>query len=761
MGRKRKKRVEEDEFIDEEEGWLKKETKLHISAIIILVVAILLLFAPTGNGGVVGNFTVKWLSFLFGSGYWLLPAILMILAITLFRSIKPKLIWTNIIGGVILLFSGLGMADLFFENEGGVVGKGIGKALAVLFGGVIAKVFVVALMIISILVILNSKIAFGEIFGKLFKKKEIDENDAEMEDLEDEPVEEYDEEEEVIDEDEEEGEPEEEEEESFMDKLPLIGKKKGKKSGSHTYLKNPYSPPPLSLLSRESGKPSAGDIKANSNIIKRTLANFGIEVEMDEVLIGPSITRYSMKPAEGVKLSRITNLQKELSLALAAHPLRVEAPIPGKSLVGIEIPNTTKTTVRLGSLLSQADFTESGVPLLAALGKDIAGLAHYINLAKMPHTLIAGTTGSGKSVAIHSIITSLLYKNSPEQLRFILIDPKRVELTLYNNIPHLLTPVITQAKKAILSLKWAAKEMDRRYDILEEEKVRDINSYHENVLAPAMAKFRKKAENMTDEEFDEYESQLPESMPYIVVVIDELADIMTSYPRELEAAIVRLAQMSRAVGIHLVLSTQRPSTEVITGLIKANVPARVALQVPSQIDSRTIIDMPGAEKLLGSGDMLFISSDSSKPTRIQSAFISEPEVKNVATYLADTYEDDVPDELDFSDTAQSGGGLSVSLNSDDDNEDELYEDARETVIKMKKASTSLLQRKLKVGYARAARLIDMLEERGVVGPADGAKPREVYEQESNEVDDLADNFDGSYLPNKDDSESEYEEEEER
>ncbi|MEK7113817.1 MAG: DNA translocase FtsK, partial [Patescibacteria group bacterium] len=349
-----------------------------------------------------------------------------------------------------------------------------------------------------------------------------------------------------------------------------------------------YVPPPLSLLEEDQGKPNTGDIKANANIIKRTLLNFGIEVEMDEITIGPTVTRYALKPAEGVKLSRIVGLQNDLALSLAAHPIRIEAPIPGKSLVGIEIPNKSKSIVGLATLLADSKFQNSPKPLTTALGRGISGKAVFGNLAKMPHCLVAGTTGSGKSVTIHSMIASLLYRNGPDDLKLILIDPKRVELTLYNNIPHLLTPVITEAKKTILALKWAAKEMDRRYDILETESVRDIESYHTNVFAKNVKKTKVNSEGQ------EVEIEA-ERMPYIVIIIDELADIMSSYPRELESAIVRLAQMSRAVGIHLILSTQRPEVNVITGLIKANIPARVAFKVSSQIDSRTILVAGGAE----------------------------------------------------------------------------------------------------------------------------------------------------------------------
>ncbi len=475
-------------------------------------------------------------------------------------------------------------------------------------------------------------------------------------------------------------------------------------------LSSNYTPPPLSLLEKDSGKPNVGDIKGNSNIIKRTLANFGIEVEMDEITVGPSVTRYALKPAEGVKLSKIVGLQRDLALALAAHPIRIEAPIPGKSLVGIEIPNKSKSTVGLASLLSDSGFANATKPLMIALGRGLSGKAMFANLAKMPHVLIAGTTGSGKSVTIHSVITSLLYRNGPADLRLIMVDPKRVELTLYNKIPHLLTPVITEPKKAILALKWAAKEMSRRYDIFETEAVRDIESYHANIVAK-----RKDGE--------------VERMPYIVIIIDELADIMSSYPRELETAIVRLAQMSRAIGIHLILSTQRPEVSVITGLIKANVPARIALKVSSQIDSRTILDDGGAEKLLGAGDMLY-SGGQSQPERVQSAFISEDELKKVVKYLIDEFKDEVPDEIELAGSISADKSIfDAQIDGDDgENGDELYEEARQIVIEARKASTSFLQRKLGIGYGRAAKLIDILEEKGVVGPGNGSKPRDVLEQ---------------------------------
>ena len=483
---------------------------------------------------------------------------------------------------------------------------------------------------------------------------------------------------------------------------------------------NVYEPPPISILAKNRGKPEVGDIKANMNIIKRTLQNFGLQVEMDEASIGPTVTRYAMKPAEGVRLSKIVALQSNLELALAASPIRIEAPIPGRSLVGVEVPNISRTTLGLAPLLSDSLFVKSDKPLLIALGRSITGTPHFADLARMPHILVAGATGAGKSVTIHNFIVSMLYRCGPERLRFIMIDPKRVELTMYNSIPHLLTPVITDAKKAILAIKWLSKEMERRYSILETESVRDIFSYHANIVAPALEKALKSKKDDG--------GPLPEAMPYIVVIIDELADMMSLYPRELEAGVVRLAQMSRAVGIHLILSTQRPSVKVITGLIKANIPARVALQVASQIDSRTILDAGGAEKLLGAGDMLFLSGEMSKPRRIQASFISESEVKKIVEYIIKSNEDQIPSEIDFTDAKNGTDAIFSSMIDEigeEENDDALYGEAKRAVMEAGKASTSYLQRKLRIGYSRAARLIDLLEERGVIGAGDGARPREI------------------------------------
>ncbi|MCR4283752.1 MAG: DNA translocase FtsK [Parcubacteria group bacterium] len=752
MAKKSKKNNNTDKW----HSGIKEETKHSILAIISFVLALFLTLSAMGKAGMVGESVFKFFEFLFGGGFFLLPISFFLTGVSFLTSFRPNFMLATLISSVFFFISSLGITDIILKDgeSGGFVGKIISFPLIKLFDFWVSLIILFAILIISLLVMFNMRLKLSWpnfLKWPIFNKK----NDYEKSQIE-------------TDEDEYEAEDEEPEEGKNLEIQPLspvgsstskleeklkgaviavkdkmTSKKGALDEGSELIIESGsrsgivFSPPPISLLENDKGKPAVGDTKANSNIIKRTLQNFGIETEMGEISIGPSVTQYTLKPAEGVKLSKIVALQNDLSLSLAAYPIRIEAPIPGKSLVGIEIPNTIKAIVGLASLLKDDEYQNSPYPLLFALGRGVSGKAFFSNLAKMPHILIAGATGAGKSVMIHALITSLLYRNSPENLKLIMVDPKRVELTLYNNIPHLLTPVVTDAKKAILALRWAAREMDRRYDILEKYSTRDIQSYHKNILAPYVKENQKRVSE--SDENEENASDKPETLPYIVVIVDELADIMTSYPRELESAIVRLAQMSRAVGIHLVISTQRPSVEVITGLIKANIPSRIALQVASQIDSRTILDMSGAEKLLGSGDMLYLASDMAKPRRIQSPFISENEVKKVVKFLKDRYEDyppaDGPQSLNLFGAESEQNSIFNQKFDDETNtgdDDELYEEAREIVIEAGKASSSYLQRKLKVGYARAARLLDILEERGVVGPADGSKPREIYEEPKND-----------------------------
>lgn len=700
----------------------REEVVEAILAVVFFLAAAFLLFAPFGRAGAAGEASFRLLDSLFGVGYYLAPAILVALGVSYLRSLSRNLAVPKALGGGVAFLAGLVLIEMLFTGKGGAVGGLLERGATAAFGAEFGAVAMVGLLVVGFILVFDAPLSLPSLrfLGKKADADQADSVDVKItsggspvaaEDLAAKKAAE---------------DGAREAEAPKGSELPAASGKKG--TGliffSPKKAAGAYQTPPLSLLEEDSGKPGVGDIKANANVIRRTLGDFGIQVEMDEVSIGPSVTRFALKPAQGVKLSKIEGLHKDLALALAAHPLRIEAPIPGKSLVGIEIPNTSKTMVGLGSLLKHPKFQETPEPLLMALGKDVTGNPLYGNLAKAPHMLVAGTTGSGKSVAIHGIIMSLLYRNGPDDLKFILVDPKRVELTLYNGIPHLLSPVITDAKKAILALRWAAKEMADRYDTLEKHRVRDIATYRKDIWGPAMAKREKDG--------GEPDPKDPPSMPYIVIIIDELADIMQAYPRELESGIVRLAQMSRAVGIHLILATQRPSVNVITGLIKANIPTRVALQVASQIDSRTIIDMPGAEKLLGRGDMLYLPADLPQPRRLQSPNVTEAEIKKVVAHLANAFETDgiLPTlDLDGKVAGDLGGGQIGGGNFGDDGEngddDTMYEEAREVVVKAGRASTSFLQRRLRVGYSRAARLMDLLEERGIIGPGDGAKPREI------------------------------------
>lgn len=453
--------------------------------------------------------------------------------------------------------------------------------------------------------------------------------------------------------------------------------------------------PPIDLLGSEEKEAKVGNIDKKSEIIKKTLADYGIEVTMGEVNIGPTVTQFTLKPKTGTKLNNIVSRSEEIAYALAAHPIRIEAPIPGKSAVGIEVPNQEPATVRLRKILESKEYAEEKSLLSIPVGRDVAGKPYVTELTRMPHLLVAGSTNSGKSVFLNSILLTFLYRNSPKTLRLILVDPKRVEFTLYNDLPHLMTPVITEIPKVISALHWTTEEMDRRYVLLQEHGKRNILDYNRSVT--------------TDKK-----------LAYIIVMVDELADLMSQAKREVEAYIVRLSQMARATGIHLILATQRPSTDVITGLIKANITNRVAFQVASQIDSRTILDRAGAEKLLGRGDMLFQSADASKPKRLQGPRVMEEEIRRVSSFLKDREKPNYDETV----IQHKAGSFGV-----DGESDELLEQAAEVIIQSKKASASLLQRRMRVGYARAARIVDMLEEKGIVGPQEGSRPRRVLVDE--------------------------------
>lgn len=476
--------------------------------------------------------------------------------------------------------------------------------------------------------------------------------------------------------------------------------------------------PGLELLEKKESAADVGDIKLNAQIIHDTLAEFNIEVEMEDANIGPKVTQYTLRPPSGVKLTRITALETNIALNLAAQSLRIEAPIPGQRAVGIEVPNRKAADVRLFGILDSKQWKSAREPLSFAIGKDISGQAVVGELNKMPHLLIAGQTGSGKSVMINTLLTSLLYRNSPSDMKLILVDPKQVEMAPYEDIPHLLTPVITEPEKTISALKWGVNEMERRYQLLREEGVRDIASYNKKIKA----KGTKIAVADAEGNIQQHEEG---AMPYIVIVIDELADLMMVAARDVEALIVRLAQKARAVGIHLVLATQRPSVDVITGLIKANIPARIGFTVASQVDSRTILDQIGAEKLLGQGDMLLLTPSMSKPKRIQGAWVTDDEVNRVNDHLRMQSAPQYNNEVVAQPVQLNGKGGVVMDFGGNDGGDDMFKDAVRVVVEGRKASTSLLQRRLRIGYARAARIIEEMEEQGIVGPADGSRPREV------------------------------------
>lgn len=465
-----------------------------------------------------------------------------------------------------------------------------------------------------------------------------------------------------------------------------------------------YQLPPLSLLTKVGQTDQSADlnaVKANTRKLESTLQSFGVDAKVVNVDLGPSVTKYELRPAVGVKVSRITHLADDLALALAAKDIRIEAPIPGKSLIGIEVPNQKVATVGFRDM-EEAAPSHPDRPLEVPLGRTVTGKVMEADLTKMPHLLIAGATGSGKSVAINVIITSILLKAKPHQVKMLMIDPKKVELSVYNGIPHLLSPVVSDPKKAARALGNVVAEMERRYELFAQFGIRNINGYNAQV----------------DQHPDDENAQ---HMPLILVIVDELSDLMMTVSKDVEDAIVRIAQMGRAAGIHMILATQRPSVDVITGLIKANVPSRIAFAVSSGVDSRTILGTNGAEKLIGRGDMLFQPIDQNKPTRVQGAFISDQDVENVVKFIKDESTTDYDQNMVVSDEE-------IKHEEDEEDTDELFDDALQFVVAEQRASTSMIQRRFRIGYNRAARIIDEMEQRGYIGPANGAKPREVYKQ---------------------------------
>jgi len=757
MGRKKKNQNGNDSREKEEQESKPRfsiagDAKRSVAAVFLFAVALVMLLGFFDAAGVVGNFLDNKLAgTLVGWAKIISPLFLIIAGIVFLMRKETAFYVTKIIGLIVTLISITGFFHWLFPMEkmaevakagsgGGYVGYAIAFLAVKFVGNAGGLVIIIALFLTGIIVAFNFSIF--HFFARLFKKNEAEEiSEGVNENVDKLPEEKV---AEVMPEKTADIREESAEEENsnigrieFVEgpdkyekletgierhEFPIKAIKKKASLQREDGLpdeKDGWKFPPLDLLERSSGEAQGGDTEKNAEIIEKTLRNFGIEVERGEIKVGPSVTQYSFSPAVGVKISRILALQNDLALALAAHPIRIEAPIPGKSMIGIEVPNKESATVRLRDVLESSEFRSRKSNLTLALGEDVSGSYIFGSLGKMPHLMIAGATGTGKSVAINSIITTLLYQNSPEDLKFIMVDPKRVELSQYSGIPHLLSEVIVENGKVVSALRWAVGEMERRYRILQDSGSKDIGSYNEKRDGGQTKKH-------THRETGEITEEDLEKMPYIVIVIDELADLMGSHGKDVEGAIVRIAQMARAVGMHLIVSTQRPSVEVITGLIKANITTRIAFQVATQIDSRTILDMAGAEKLLGNGDMLYLSASSPKPKRVQGIFVSENEVKKIVKFVK-SQKSNVPEEIGENITSPAqGGSLEFKDSNNKSQDDDLYESAKEEVIRAGKGSASLLQRRLRVGYSRAARLLDILEEKGIIGPADGAKPREVY-----------------------------------
>lgn len=689
---------------------LKKQTVYTVGAIWLWLFAVVITLSFFGDGVVLSRLREE-LSLHIGWTFYLLPPFLVSLSFLFFK-IKSDIGKPNVPAGIgILIVSFIGL------TRAGIVGDFIWNTVSNYLSAEGAVFAFIGLLVISMIVIFNTSLdrfinvllmAVQKSFDKFLTNSEkmFNQKDRQL------------------------GLPNKlplkikgSEEERPMIKAPLPNIPPAKTAVSNT--SNPSSPskselkintpantntseiweyPSLSLLSDGPGhKADRGDVRKNAEIIENTLESFGITAHVAEVNTGPAVTQYALEIALGTKVSKITSLSSDLALALAAPTgaVRIEAPIPGRNLVGIEIPNRGLEFVTFKRMIQSDSMKKAKSKLAVALGLDVSGNPLVADIAKMPHVLIAGTTGSGKSVLVNAWICSLLYRTTPQEVRLILVDPKRVELTGYNGVPHLLTPVIVEPDKILSALRWAMTEMDNRYKQFAEVGVRNIDSFNE------MSGFQ--------------------AMPYIVILIDELADLMIYAPAEVEDAICRIAQMARATGIHLVLATQRPSVDVITGLIKANIPTRIAFNVSSMIDSRVIIDMPGAEKLLGRGDMLFIPPDQSKPSRIQGTFVSEQEVRKVVDFFKTKHvetnytEEVINQPLTGWKKGAGGGGGGGSGNG----KDALFDDALRLVCQHDKASASLLQRRLSVGYARAARILDQLEEEGIIGPGEGSKPRDV------------------------------------
>lgn len=711
----------------------------QVGAVGLIAISILLVLAWFNTGGPILEWLHRATLSTIGYAVYVLPLLFVYISVEVFRAEENRLPFVMKLGTALLIvwFAGLFglMKDASGQATGGFIGSFANKGMLALVSGSVAAFIYILLILVTTLFV--TRISPFAVVKKLWEisKRELSEQEANVQVMR--KAAEANPKHQAI------GElklnagvptlDQEEKDKKTAHLSSLRGSIKQDKAAEEQAalisVSDPnWQAPSIDLLEKKQSPADAGDVQQNAQTIRDTLAEFNIEVEMEGANIGPKVTQYTLKPPSGVKLTRITALETNIALNLAAQTLRIEAPIPGQRAVGIEVPNRKAADVRLYGVLTAKQWKSDHEPLAFAIGKDISGEAVVGELNKMPHLLIAGQTGSGKSVMINTLLTSLLYRNSPSEMKLILVDPKQVEMAPYEDIPHLLTPVITEPEKTISALKWAVNEMERRYKLLAEEKIRDIKSYNQKIQSGGRT-VSVPDENGNEQRVDEG------AMPYIVIVIDELADLMMVAARDVEALIVRLAQKARAVGIHLVLATQRPSVDVITGLIKANIPARIAFTVASQIDSRTILDQIGAEKLLGQGDMLLLTPSMSKPKRIQGAWVMDEEVMKITDHLrlqsAPQYNDEI-----ISQPVQLNGKGGVVMDFDGGSGDDMYKDAVRVVVESGKASTSLLQRRLRVGYARAARIIEEMEEQGVIGPADGARPREVL---ISSLDDMASN----------------------
>lgn len=710
----------------------------QVVAVLLFLLAGLLIVTWFQAGGPALDWVQKELGLrLFGHANFIIPFILIYLGVAIFKDENNKLPPMVYVASLVMLILTSGLFDIIIKSDiaGGLIGSGINALLLKLIVPNLAVVVYVVLIIIDLFLLSqadfaslikwlkskwsedskNEEIIIGKTTGRAKTKFEINatvptarSTQSDQDDL-----------------------------------VNAINAKRGAdvksvssedgtdstKSALVSFKDPNWQMPPINLLGKKQSPADAGNVEKNAGIIQSTLHEFGIDVEMTGASIGPTVTQYTLMPPSGVKLSRIASLETNLALNLAAQSLRIEAPIPGKRAVGIEVPNIKAADVRLRGILTSPVWTSVPDKMTFAIGRDTAGQPVISDLSDLPHLLIAGQTGSGKSVMINTLLISLLYRNSPSDLKLILVDPKQVEMAPYEDIPHLITPIITEPEKTMSALKWATGEMERRYDLLAKYKKKDIRSYNEWIKQQSQNGDVAQVEEALTEGGELVERE--GAMPYIVIVIDELSDLMMAASRDVESLIVRVAQKARAVGIHLVLATQRPSVNVVTGLIKANIPARFAFTTASQVDSKTILDRAGAEKLLGKGDMLMLTARMSKPKRVQGAWVSDEEVLKVADYLRSQMAPQYDDAVVAQEVRLDGrGGIVDDFSGADD---ELLQQAAQIVVSERRASTSYLQQRLKIGYNRAARLMAGLEEQGIVGPPDGSRPREILVGDVNDI----------------------------